>query len=233
MHYIFVLFLFFSGNAFAQYTNESELAYVQSGGNSEVSTANAKSNNVIKWEKRQSKFGGHYLYGESDSDVSARNWDVNYKYEQELTDYMSMTFGEIIEGNRFTGIKARYNTDLGLKYYHIKTDAKKVFSEVSYRYSIEDRYAPEPNTYDNKARIYNEIEHKLSQTSQYKVWLEYIPNFTERDDYLVNFEASLISILNSVFSLKVSYAGMYDSRPVTADLKNYDYNTTTALVVKF
>ena len=233
MHYVVIMLFILSGKALAQLTNESELAYVQSGGNSEVSTTNAKTSNIFKWENRQTRFGGHYLYGESEDDVSARNWDANLKYEQELTDYMSVTFGEVIEGNRFTGIKARYNTDLGLKYYHVKTDEKKIFSEISYRYAIEDRYQPEPNTYDNKARIYNEIQHKVSETVQYKLWLEYVPNFTEQDDYLVNFEASLTSILNSIFSLKVAYAGMYDSRPVTSDLQNYDYNTTTALVVKF
>lgn len=233
MRYIFSVLLLYSGSALAEYSNESELAYVQTGGNSEVQTTNAKTSNIYKWDLDQIKFGGHYLYGQSDEDVTARNWDVNFKYERTLSEHISVTVGEIIEGNRFTDVKARYNSDAGLKYYYVKTDPKKVFTELSFRYAIEDRYAPAGNTYDNKARFYNEIDHHVSETVRYKLWLEYVPNFTEPDDYLINGEASVTSILTSTFSLKVSYAGMYDNRPVSSELKNYDYNTTTAFVIKF
>lgn len=217
----------------AQYTNESELAIVKTGGNSEVQTTNAKTTNLYIWDKNQVKAGGHYTYGESKESVSARNWDVNGKYEREVSPHVSYYFGEVLEGNNFTGIKTRYNSDVGGKYYYIKTDLKNLFSELGYRYTIEDRFAPAPNTYDNKGRFYNELNHKVSETVQYKLWLEYIPNFTESKDYLVNGEASLTSILNSVFSLKVAYLGMYDNLPAQPGLKNYDFTTTTSLVAKF
>jgi putative salt-induced outer membrane protein len=93
--------------------------------------------------------------------------------------------------------------------------------------------APTENTYDNKARLYNEFNHKFSETVQYKFWLEYVPNFTQSKDYLVNAEASLTSILTSMFSLKVAYKGMYDNLPAVSGYKNYDYATTTSLVAKF
>lgn len=233
MRFLMSLLLFVPVVAFAQLSNESELALVKTGGNSEVQTTNAKTTNIWKIDRRQHRFGGHYIYGETKEAVSARNWDVNYKFEQEMSPHVSYYLGEVLEGNRFTGIKTRYNSDAGAKYYFIKTDLKNYFGEVGYRYSIEDRYEPEPNTYDNKARLYNELNHKVSETVQYKLWLEYIPNFTEGRDYLINGEASLTSILNSVFSLKVAYLGMYDNLPANPGLKNYDFTTTTSLVAKF
>lgn len=217
----------------AQFTNESELSMVKTGGNSEVQTTNTKTTNLYKWDKSQVKAGGHYTYGESNNGVSARNWDVNGKFERELSAHVSYFVGEVLEGNNFTGIKTRYNSDAGAKYYYIKTDLKNLFSELGYRYTIEDRFAPAENTYDNKGRLYNELNHKVSETVQYKLWLEYVPNFTESKDYLINGEASLTSILNSTFSLKVAYLGMYDNQPAQAGFKNFDYVTTTALVAKF
>lgn len=219
--------------AFAQFTHESELAMIQTGGNSEVQTTNTKTVNTYKWNLSKTTFGGHYTYGETKDAVSARNWDVNGKYERELNSHVSIFGGEVIEGNRFTGIKTRYNSDLGLKYYYIKTDAKNFFSEAGYRYTIEDRYSPIENTYDNKGRLFNEFNHKYSETVQYRLWVEYVPNFTDGKDYLVNGEASLTSILNSTFSLKVAYLGMYDNKPAFSGFKNYDYATTTSLVAKF
>lgn len=222
-----------ASQAFAQFTNESQYALLQTGGNSQVQTQNAKTTNAYKWDMNQVGFGGHYTYGESSETVSARNWDVNSKYERELNKHLSIVGGEVIEGNRFTGIKTRYNTDIGAKHYFLRDDVQILFTELSYRYSIEDRYSPIENVYDNKGRSYNEYSHKYSETVQYKVWLEYVPNFTDGKDYLVNGEASVTTILTSVFSLKVAYLGNYDNLPATSDLKNYDYATTTALVAKF
>jgi putative salt-induced outer membrane protein len=233
MRLLVTALLLFPALCFAQYSNESELALVKTGGNSDVQTTNAKTTNLFKWDTNQFKTGGHYIYGETNNGVSARNWDVNGKYEREVSPHVSYYLGEVLEGNNFTGIKTRYNSDVGAKYYYVKTDLKNVFSELGYRYSIEDRFAPVENTYDNKGRFYNEINHKISETVQYKLWLEYIPNFTQSHDYLVNGEASLTSILTSILSLKVAYLGMYDNQPVSRGLKNYDYTTTTSLVAKF
>lgn len=231
MFCLFVLFL--SLPVLAEYKNESELAIIQSGGNAEVQTTNAKTMNSIAWDLNKVTAGGHYTYGETNTGVSARNWDVNSKYERSLSDHVSMVAGEVIEGNRFIGIKTRYNSDVGVKYYYIKTDVKNFFTELGFRYTIEDRYAPIENTYDNKGRLYNEFSHKYSETVQYKFWLEYVPNFTAGSDYLINGEASLTSILTSTFSLKVAYLGMYDNQPAFSGFKNYDYATTTSIVAKF
>lgn len=223
----------FSVSAMAQLINESELALIQSGGNAEVQTTNAKTTNTYRWMKYSALFGGHYTYGETKDNVSVRNWDVNGKVEQEIRPNMSLVLGEIIEGNKFIGLKSRYNSDFGVKYYYTKTDTQNFFTELSYRYTIEDRYEPLENAYDHKARLYNEFDHKYSETLQYKLWLEYVPNFTEGKDYLVNGEASVTSILTTTFSLKVAYKGMYDNKPASSGFKNYDYLTTTSLVAKF
>jgi hypothetical protein len=233
MPFVFICCILFASDVFAQFTNETELSLVQAGGNSDIQTNNFKTSSLYTWEKNQLKLGGHYIYGETNNGVSARNWDINSKYERELSYHLSVTMGEVVEGNRFTGIKTRYNSDLAAKYYYIRSELRNFFTELGYRYSIEDRYRPEPNSYDNKIRFYNEVSQKISETVQYKLWIEYVPNLTVGSDYLINGEASITSILNSIFSLKVAYQGMYDNQPALTKFKNYDYTTTTALVAKF
>ncbi|MBA2405049.1 MAG: DUF481 domain-containing protein, partial [Bdellovibrionales bacterium] len=70
-------------------------------------------------------------------------------------------------------------------------------------------------------------------TFQYRLWAEYVPNFTNSDDYLVNYEASAMAIMTSMLSLKVAYKGLYDDDPAIEGNKNYDYTYTTSLVAKF
>jgi len=233
MKLLIALLMLASLNAFAQFKNETELGLLQSGGNSDIQTNNAKTASNYKWDMNTINFGGHYTYGETSDAVTARNWDLTTSYERQVSDKLSLLLGEVIEGNRFIGIKSRYNSDIGVKYFYMKDDKRIFFTELGYRYSIEDRYEPLENTYDNKARLYNEFSHVFSETTQYKFWLEYVPNFTDGKDYLINGEASLTAILNSTFSLKVAYKGMYDNQPAFAGFKNYDFLTTTALVAKF
>lgn len=235
MKLIILIGILFSQVAIAKFNNESELSSIKTGGNTDVLTLNSKTLNTYQWSRSRFGFGGHYTYAESKNKggVTARNWDVNTRYEHSLTDRFSLVVGEIVEGNKFIGIKERYNSDFGARFYYIKTDSKTLLSEVAYRYTIEKRYEPAQNSYDHKARLYNEFSHKFSETVQYKFWLEYIPNFTVKKDYLINGEASLTTIITSIFSLKVAYMGMYDNKPATTNIKNYDYATTTSLVVKF
>ena len=233
MKMLIITILLFSGIATAAIKNESELSMIQSGGNSEVMTANGKSTILYKWPKNAIQFGGHYTYGESKNFVSARNWDALTRYEREMTSKLSLVGGEIIEGNEFVRIKARYNTDLGAKYFHLKDPGKIFFTELVYRYAIEDRYDPLDNSFEHKGRLYNEFEHKYAENMKYSFWLEYVPNFNNGEDYLVNGEISLTSIISSTFSLKVSYKGQYDNRPASDELKNYDFISTTGLVANF
>ena len=241
MHLLALLFVtLLSFSAFAQdakptenfLTHESEASLINAGGNSELQSYNAKTSNKYKFTRDTMGFGGHYTYGEAANTLSARNWDANAKYEWGLTDRLSLILGETVEGNRFQDVKARYNSDLGLKYQLTKTDKNDWFFEGAYRYTVEDRYTAD-NLYQHKSRTYTEWNHKQSETLQWKLWLEYLPNFSDGHDWMMTGEASMTTILTSIFSLKVAYKGLYDNLPAQPGLKNYDYITTTSLVAKF
>ncbi len=205
---------------------------MKSGGNSELQAYNGITKNKWDFTKDAIHFGGHYTYGEANSSLSARNWDVNTKYEFGITERLSTILAETLEGNRFQDVKVRYNTDTGLKYEVVKTEKQNWSFEGAYRYTVEDRYSSK-NAYQHKGRVYTEWSRKQSEALQWKLWLEYLPNFTAGSDWMLTGEASVTSILSSIFSLKIAYKGLYDNLPAAAGLKNYDYITTTSLVAKF
>ena len=233
MRIVVFLFVFISLPAIAKLTHESELSIIAAGGNTDLQTINTATKNKYEFEGRSTVlFGGHYTYGENEGALSARNWDTHGKYEFSISDRLSAITGETIEGNRFQDVKARYNTDVGAKYFLLKEEAHDLFMELAYRYTAEDRYSSE-NVYQQKARTYAEWNKKQSSTLQWKLWLEYLPNFSAGSDWMVTGEASMTAILTSMFSLKIAYKGLYDNLPASAELKNYDYITTTSLVAKF
>lgn len=233
MRALALLIIFICSNAFAKFTNETQVSLLSAGGNTQQQAYNAKTNNSFDFTKSGLDSGGHYTYGEANDELSARNWDFSNKYEYKLSEKIGLTTAQVTEGDRFQGIKARYNFDAGVRYHFTKREKRSFYLDLGYRYTIEDRYLPEENQYEHKARAYTQYENKASKTVSYKFWLEYIPNFTISTDYLLTGEASLTSILNSTFSLQVAYKGIYDDLPAVEGNKNYDYQTTTSLVAKF
>lgn len=238
--------LLFICAAQAKISTETELSSIQTGGNSTVETYNLKTLSKLAKEKSIFSFGGHYTLsaseqvnaeGDEEKVESARNWDANAKYEQTMSDSFSGFVGVIVEGDEFSGIKQRENVDLGGKYYFHKTDKTTSFTEVGARYSIERTTKRNEDGEDvfnyTKARLYYEIAHQKSESLSYKFWLEYIPNFTESEDYLVTYEPSVAVALSNMFSMKVAYKAVYDNVPNVEGNENTDYTFTTSLIAKF
>jgi putative salt-induced outer membrane protein len=233
MKIILILCCLLTSLAHAQLTNESEVSTVATGGNTQTESYLFKTTNTLTQGSHKYSFGGHYTYSEADQNVNVRSWDLNTKYEQFISSRAAIFIGEVVESYRFQGIKARYNADIGAKYYYIRSDNRNLFSELGYRYTIEDRYSPEENQYSNKIRFYNEFFEKKGDSLQYRFWVEFVPNLSQTSDYLVTFEASMTTILTSMFSLKISYKGIYDAVPAFEKNREYDYTYSTALVAKF
>ena len=236
---------FLSSHAQEPFTGLSELAIVSTGGNSRVETYNAKSENKFNLDKRSYGFGGHYTLGlaeqaegEDSGDMveSARNWDFKTSYEQKVKKHISAFAAVQYEGDRFSGFVQRENHDIGGKYIFTNTDKKNLYIELGYRYTEELRTTEDDKGrrqfYFNKAVLTGELQRRKENYS-YGLWLQYVPNFTTAEDYQINFEPSFTVIINSTFSLKVSYRGNYDNEPNVEGNERLDWKYTTALVAKY
>lgn len=249
MRNIFVLVILLPVFAFAEtkFSNESEVSIVQTGGNSTVETYNAKT--LSKWEKakRSYSLGGHYTLGTSEQTdettgdtenaESARNWDVNLKYDQKLTKTIDGFAAIQYEGDKFAGYNQRENLDVGLKHIMKNTDKLKTFIEAGARYTIERRVERNEDNEDvlnfTKGRLYYEISHQKNESLSYKFWVEYLPNFTEAQDYMISYEPSIAFVLDGNFSLKTAYKAIYDNEPNVEGNEYTDYTFTTSLLAKF
>lgn len=246
-----VLFLYFPLVVFAQdsnWSNESELSIVQTGGNTSLETYNVKSESSLKKDKRIYSAGGHYTLGagevedQNDStkkvkEETARNWDAHFKYEQVLSKKVNGLFAIMYEGDEFSGYKQRENYDLGAKYKINQSDEFSSFVELSLRFTTERtliRNTDDEDVFnDNKGRFFYEFKKDANTGLSYRLWAEYIKNFTRSDDYLVNFEPSVAFTLSNTFSIKMAYKGMYDNEPATEGNKYMDWQYTTSLLAKF
>lgn len=228
-----ILCALLASTTFAKFTNETEASLVNTSGNTDLKTYSMKFKSAYTLPVYTTSFALNYTYGESNDIRSNEKWDTTLKVEKKLTNKFSVFGSETVEANRFANIKRRYNTDIGGKQTLKSSKTNTTFVELGYRYTIEQNTDESlEDKKSSKGRLYIESKQKLSETSFVNLWVEYIPDFRESEDYLVNIGPSLSVTVNSFLSLKTSYIINYDNLPEEGNTK-YDRTMTTGLIANF
>jgi putative salt-induced outer membrane protein len=219
-------------NAWAKFTNESELGIASANGNTRTQSFSLKQVNDYKWDSNILSAKVRYLNAKANGVETARYILGGGRYEKQLSNHFGLFLGEALEKDKFAGIENRFITDSGGKYRFIETERTKFFTELGYRYMHEDRF-DNTTAFSNYGRSFTEWEHKWNQSFSTKYWAEYLPNFSDLKDWQFNSELSLMAMLNSVFSLKSGILLRYDHMPAPGILFKTDTLFSTTLVAKF
>lgn len=211
--------------------NESGVSLISQSGNSDQETFNGNSKTTLNYKSNEVVLGGAYTYGEALERRNSENWNINLRYGYQFTDVFQLFTGELVEADRFAGIKRRYNTDLGGNFRLYKSANALAKIEAGYRYTNEKRTDLEERK-DSKGRLFLMGERKITETLKGQTSFEYLPNFTVSEDYQMNWDTSASFFISSNFSLKMSYLWRFDNQPTAGKVK-YDRTTTTTLVATF
>ncbi len=221
-----------SGQAFAEWANTSELSILNSGGNTNVEVYNLKSATSVKLDRHQLTLSGHYTLGTSDDTVDARNWDISLIDRFALTERWGVYLGEKVEGDRFKGFVARYNSDIGATYRLKDSDKMKSKVELGYRYVVEEKVTG-AYAHDNQIRVYGDLDQKLNETVSWTFYAEYLKDVEVGSAWELNFGPALVAALSKTFSLKIGYEADYRNVPAVVGSRKYDYRYTTGLIANF
>jgi putative salt-induced outer membrane protein len=208
------------------------LAWCLSRGNSTTQTYNARQLSAYLWDLNQLSLQARFLRASAQDVENARNWNLGLKYEREVSKRWSGVIGQQVESDKFAGILQRYMSDAGSKFRIFKETSWQWNAEIGYRYTVENRLNGQQLN-SNYARLYSEFSKEFVTGTSLKYWLEYLPNFTDSENYQFNTEISVSSMLNSIFSMKTGYLLRYNNAPPSGVQFRTDTVATTALVAKF
>lgn len=215
----------------ADYKNESELSTFISGGNTEQALWNTKTKNTLSLDKNTVTGSGHYTYGKTDQELSARNWDIKLRYDRAFFESYAVFVSAQLEEDRLANIEYRWNYDLGVAKNWIKTKKLLFKTELGVRRTLESDYAGSKRN-ASKGRLYGEYAHQMRENLKAKLWSEYLPNFSEGEDWQLSFEPSLHFTLSENLTFKVAYLHKYDNLPALGSKKS-DYQQTISLIANF
>lgn len=227
---------FFGHQLFAQenlssLSNESEVSVVSVNGNTQSESYSAKQKITYKIESDIFTVFGRYLQTKTGSTETGKQWEASLRYERELGEKWAAFLQHGAESNFYAGFVQRDNSDIGGKYYFIKSDAENLFSEAGVRYT--KYFDGTTSSYSNSGRVYLEYSKKFNDSVVGKFWAEYLPNFKDSDAYLVNYEPSISVMMNQIFSLKAAYLVKTHNKTISPTDKRDDTTFTTSIVAKF
>lgn len=214
------------------FRNESELGYVLTSGNTDVTSLSAKQHNRWEGSDNAFHFNARYLRSSNQGIEQSLFWSAGFKYERLFSSLISGYLGQLVESNIYQKINQRYASDAGVKLNFYKREKDLIwFAEAGYRYARENY----PNNFQDLQfmRIYSEIENYWIESVSGKLHFEYLPNLTRWKGYQINSAFSLSAALSDYFSLKTSYEFRFNNEPPAGTLSNSDRVLITAFVAKF
>ena len=215
------------------WSNESEAAVVKVGGNTESESYSAKEKTTFTQSTNIWISTARYLQSKASGTETAKSWDAALRYERVFSDLWSGLIQHGAESNVYAGYLQRDNTDLGAKYTFVKSDTENALLEAGLRSTKTLSSQGADPKRESFGRLYTEYSRQINASVSAKAWVEYLPNFSDPEAYLLNYEPSLTVLMTQVFSLKMAYLVKIHNKILLATERKEDTALTTSLVAKF
>lgn len=215
------------------WSDEAELSYVETGGNSDVKTLSAKNLLKIKFTDRISgSWKLAALRGESAGALTAERYFTELRGDYAFTDriYAFATAGWAKD--EFAGIHSGAYIGPGAGYRFLTGPAHLLVGEAGLLY-VAERYTNNTDSNRVDGRLFGSYVFAFTDKNKFLQSLEYLHDFDESDNYRINSETALVTTLTSVFSIKISYTLRYDHQPVPSTLDETDTVLAVALLANF
>lgn len=215
------------------WSDEAELSYVETGGNSDVKTLSAKNLLKVKFTDRiTGSWKLAALRGESAGALTAERYLTELRGDYAITDraYAFATAGWAKD--EFAGIQSSTYVGPGAGYKFLTGPVHLLLGEAGLLY-VAERYTNNTDSDRIDGRLFGSYVFAFTDKNKFTQTLEYLHDFDDSDNYRINSETALVTTLTSVFSIKVSYTVRYDHQPVPATLDETDTVLAVALLANF
>lgn len=186
-------------------------------GNSETLNLNVGVTAEQGDEENNLKLGAAYNYGETESDTTVDNAQALAEYRKVLSGDTYGYAAASFLNDDIAGIDYRFLVGPGLGQYLVRNDLTTLGAEVGAAWVIED--AGDSNDYV-ALRLAQNLEHQLSETAKLFESIEYLPEFEDFDNYLINGQIGIEAEINADLSLRVVFQDRYDSTPAPGKDEN-------------
>lgn len=215
------------------WSDEAELSYVETSGNSDVKTLSAK--NLLKY-KFTDRLSGSWklaaLRGEAAGALTAERYLTELRGEYVIT---TRTYAFVTAGwakDEFAGIASSASLGPGVGYKFLTGPVHLLLGEAGLVY-VAEHYTNNTQSTRVDGRLFGSYVYAFTDKNKFLQTLEYLHDFDDSENYRFNSETALVTTLTGVFSIKISYTVRYDHLPIPSILNQTDTVLAVALLANF
>lgn len=223
-----------SSSLFAQdknWSNSTELSFVNTSGNTEVTTFAAKDKLTYKFSpKIETILRLSALYGKSDGVKNSENYSAKLKGTYLISERF---YTGIVAGwskDIFAGIDSKIWVGPALGYKVLTGPKHTLDFEAGIEYVDEKFTDDTKNDYFN-GRAFTEYAYAFSEKSNVSQSLEFNYDFENSNNYDLASVTAVTTALSDMLSLKASYNINFVNAPVPTTLKKTDTTLSVSLII--
>ncbi len=214
-------------------SDEGDLAFVQTGGNTNVTSLAVKNQAKYKFnEQWLGAWKAGALHADANDVKTAESYYTDLKLDYQNTQRLYSFVNAGWQQNRFAGVDEHVYEGAGEGYKFLNGPNNFLIGELS-AMSVSDKYTNKTMREYPTGRAFVKYDYAFTKTNKFSQSLEYLDDLNDSRKYFVNSETAFISKLNGKLSLKTSYIVNYSNEPVPATLKRTDTMLTAAIVVTY
>jgi len=215
----------------AVYSTKTELSYSNTQGNTNTEQFALNFHGERKRKKTTLKLDIDVLTSSAEGEENNNKWLAVAQYDREMSKAAYFNYVIAYGEDKFSGFDYQFNTGPGLGYKVIDSDAHKLDLRTNALYSEDKLDNGDKNEYASWLAGFNykwQILDNLSfnEVAYYKVEVD------QSQNYFMFSKTGIESIINSVFSLGLTYKVDYKNRP-SEGKKRLDRTFLASLIINY
>lgn len=190
----------------------TDLGFVQTSGNTEITTFNIGEKLSREWASFTLAQSFALVYGEERGTVNSNALRTDLRGDWRVGQRLALFLGAGFDRNSFAGIERRFEEQIGLRSQVIAAARDTVSVEAGG--TVTQQLGTEGTTRNfPAARAAGVWRHAFNDRAYLQQNAEVLPNLSETEDWRVNTETTLVAPLSARVGMKLSYVLRYDNLP--------------------
>jgi putative salt-induced outer membrane protein len=180
-----------------------------------------------------------FFYGEADDKVNANFWNGGLRGDRRLTPRLGAFVVTRFDRNVLQGIASRFEEGAGLDYRVIDTPRNQLLVALGAS-AFQQQLTPGSVSLAQRnfpaARSSLDYRHLFAEKAFFQQIVEYLPNLSDREAYLVNSESAVVAPLINRLAMRAGYVIRYNAQPPVRDnvsLKKTDTFLSSGITFSF
>lgn len=213
------------------WSGSGELSFISTSGNTDTQSLGVGFEIAYKPGVWTTEAKANYLRAETDGELSAEKLTALLGLRRSLSEHFDVYARTTYLSNEFAGLNSTWGLEAGGLYKALAGDRHFLDLSGGLGYTSEDRVSEENRDFA-MATVGAKYKWQISKNSDLGNDFNYVYDFDDSDNWRLANTTALTTAINSMFSLKVSYALTYLNEPAVGFEKR-DTTSSVALVAKF